>query len=125
MAVAGGILVTLQQEVQCFAVAVASQRPLPPHRRGTYDAASWCVSIARGALKHLKLCCQMPEVLGSYCYGWCLAASITRARKSVQLFPRACLAAVAAESLPSCSATSAVPECPGSLQHSFNLADQY
>ena len=34
MAVAGGILVTLQQEVQCCVVAVANQRPLPPQEAG-------------------------------------------------------------------------------------------
>ena len=34
MAVAGGILVTLQQEVQCLAVAVANHRPLPSLEAG-------------------------------------------------------------------------------------------
>ena len=115
MAVAGGILVTLQQEIQCLAVAVANQRPLPPQRRGTHNAVTWYDHTPRTALKHQNVVLSMPEVHGSYSRSWCLVASTMGARKSVQLFPKLCLAAFA-KSLPCCSATSAGYGCPAQLK---------
>ncbi len=61
-----------------------------------------------------------PKIPGSCCRSWCLNAGITCARASVQFFPKVCLAALAANSLPPCSATSAGPGCPRSRQHSVN-----